>query len=114
MCGICSDISSMFLNAVGDNVSEYIKIIDRLQIEYDSNHLWIIAGDCPLSDAAKYLENEEHYTISHYLQCRECSQYFFVGACIRGIPVYKLLETLDNENIESKLWGQFGKRFANL
>ena len=73
----------------------------------------LYAGDCPLEEAEKHLWEEKHYTVCHYIKCTKCNRYFFIGACIRGTPIYKLLDSLTGEKIDNMLWGQCGTLFGN-
>ena len=40
----------------------------------------------------KELCEEKHYTYDIYMQCCECERIFELGVCIRGCPVYKVLD----------------------
>jgi len=101
----------MFENANLDANDKYAHVIMLLKAAEEQNEIQLIAGDCPIDEVFAHMEQEEHYTISHYFQCKFCSKYFFIGACIRGYPIYKILDALENERIESMLWGRCGLWF---
>ena len=68
----------------------------------------LYAGDCPLEDTGAVLDAEQHYTVCHYMQCRSCGALYFVGACIRGTPVFRQVEDIRKENLGTRLWGRCG------
>ena len=51
---------------------------------------------------------EQHYTVCHYMQCRSCGALYFVGACIRGAPVFRQVADIGKENLDTRLWGRCG------
>jgi hypothetical protein len=48
--------------------------------------------------------------IRHYLICKSCSQYFFIGACIRGVPIYRTIDDLRDVNLDN-MWGHHGSLY---
>ena len=36
---------------------------------------------------------------------------FLFGACIRGVPKYRMVANIDKENIDKILWGREGSYF---
>lgn len=112
MCKQCSSIKALF-ETVGDNPHiNYIPTILFLNGLESNNIIELYAGDCKLSEALNILNEEKHYTVCHYLKCKECGQIFFIGACIRGIPKYKQIEDIRDENINNLLWGKEGTIFS--
>lgn len=57
----------------------------------------LYAGDCEIEDTLDLLYAETKYTISHYVKCKTCEQYYFFGACVRGAPVHKVVDDIKNE-----------------
>ena len=57
------------------------------------------------------MEKEEHYIICTYLKCLKFKNYYFFGICIRGEPVYKKIENINREKIDSLIWGKYGSYF---
>ena len=39
---------------------------------------------------------------------RSCGTLYFVGACIRGTPVFRQVEDIRKENLGTQLWGRCG------
>ena len=68
----------------------------------------LYAGDCPLEDTGAVLDAEQHYTVCHYMRCRGCGALYFVGACIRGAPVFRQVADIRKENLDTRLWGRCG------
>ena len=58
--------------------------------------------------AAQMKEAEQHYTVCHYMRCRSCGALYFVGACIRGAPVFRQVADIRKENLDTRLWGRCG------
>ena len=48
------------------------------------------------------------FTVCHYMQCRSCGALYFVGACIRGAPVFRQVADIRKENLDTRLWGRCG------
>lgn len=71
----------------------------------------LYAGDCPIDEVEKNLIDEEHYTIQHYFKCRNCNQYFYIGACVRGMPVFKIVDNIKTIDFNKMLWGRYGTHF---
>ena len=88
-----------------DHYDAVIKTAARL-VEYGA--LELFAGDCPLEAVDNVLKTERHYTVCHYLQCKSCGAVYFVGACIRGTPIYRKVDRLDWDKIRRQLWGRCG------
>lgn len=100
------------LKSAGRDRRQYSVILDMLMELEEKGMIELLAGDCPLKDAGAELEAERHYTVCHYLRCRTCGTVYFVGACIRGTPVYRQVEDLARENIDNRLWGRCGRHGA--
>lgn len=111
LCKSCLFINSVFTSAKIDSYLNYMPVLMLLREIEKQKRIQMVAGDCPIEDTLAHIENETHYTIRHYFFCEECEQFFLIGACIRGAPVYKNLNTLKNEDLEKTLWGRCGKLF---
>ena len=111
MCKKCSIINALF-DAAGDNPhTNYKPTIMFLDGMEKNEVIELYAGDCQLSDTLSVLYEEKHYTVCHYLKCRECGKVFFIGACIRGTPIYKKIDDIDREHLDKLLWGKQGTMF---
>ena len=68
----------------------------------------LYAGVCPLEDTDAVLDAEQHYTVCHYMRCRSCGALYFVGACIQDAPVFRQMEDIKEENLDTRLWVRRG------
>ncbi len=71
----------------------------------------LFAGDCPIEDVLDHLGSELHYTVCHYFKCKACGKFIFIGACIRGTPIFNTLNTLEDIDLDNILWGKIGTLF---
>jgi len=111
MCKKCSVISSLF-DVAGDNPHiNYMPTVMFLQGMEKNEVIELYAGDCLLRDTLNVLYEEKHYTVCHYLRCKECSKVFQLGACIRGTPIYKQIDIINKDHIDKLLWGNQGTMF---
>ncbi|NBI29174.1 hypothetical protein [Chengkuizengella marina] len=111
MCEKCYILKKIFKVADSNPHLNYfptIKFIEELVLQ---ERIEVYAGDCPLNDIEQLLNEEKHYTVCHYLRCKDCFHYFFIGACIRGTPIYKTMVNFKKEELENMLWGQHGTFF---
>lgn len=111
MCLFCNELKESFEQASTSNRDRYTDVIRLMQELEFQNLIELYAGDCPLSKASMLLEQEDHYTISHFVRCKQCGQLYFLGACIRGKPKYRVIESSMNEDLFSIIWGNVGVRY---
>lgn len=90
----------------------YVKLINLFDFAYKQSWIRYAACDCHLDEAIAVLHSDKHYTVCHDLQCTHCNQLFFIGACIRGEPVFKLVNDIAEINTHSR-WGKLGVLFEN-
>lgn len=111
MCRNCEFIGSVFGSAIKDPHRNYSPVLMLLKELEEQGRIELYAGDCPVSEAKEHLERELHYTVCNYFKCKTCEKFIYIGACIRGTPKFKMLETLKEEKFERLLWGQAGTFF---
>ena len=111
MCLNCDFINSVFISAQKNPVPNYMPVLSLLDQIEKQGRISLFAGDCLLNETHEHLMNELHYTVCHYFQCNTCKKYIFIGACIRGTPIYELRDDLENENIDKRIWGKVGTYF---
>lgn len=119
MCDICYFISSVFEAARKEKLHAYMPVLMLLRELEKQKQIVLFAGDCPIDEVSFHLGEERHYTIKHYFKCVTHSrfsndQFFLIGACIRGFPLFQVLDTLKNENLPDTLWGRTGSMFDIL
>lgn len=94
--------------ASGGSYRQYDQLLQKLMELERQGNVELFAGDCPLEDTNTVLEAEQHYTVCHYMRCRSCGALYFVGACIRGAPVFRQVADIRKENLDTRLWGRCG------
>ncbi|MBS6397097.1 MAG: hypothetical protein KH452_08110 [Clostridiales bacterium] len=107
-CPACSRLADQIKEANCDPHRQYMPMLKALIKLEQQGMIELFAGDCPLEDAPAVLDAERHYTVCHYLRCRSCGAVYFMGACIRGMPVYRRVEDMTKENLDIRLWGRYG------
>lgn len=111
VCETCEFIKSVFIAARNEPHYNYMPVLMMLKEIEIQKRIELFAGDCPIEDVSYHLDRELHFTVRHYFKCKSCGQFLFVGACIRGTPIFKTLNSLENENFENVLWGKAGILF---
>ncbi|WP_394267041.1 hypothetical protein [Anaerotignum sp.] len=111
-CSFCASISEHIRESDSNCYHKYSLILQELIHLERQGMVELLAGDCPLIETDEVLGAERHYTVCHYAKCRRCGTIYFIGACIRGTPVYYKVENLQAENLDTKLWGRFGTYFS--
>jgi hypothetical protein len=102
MCENCYVLKELFKAAESNSHQNYIPALAFIKEMVNQRRI-----ECPLEEVEKYLSEEIHYTIRHFFRCRSCQQYFFIGACIRGMPVYEVIDKISKVNIDN-MWGKYG------
>jgi Icc-related predicted phosphoesterase len=108
MCNECFVLNELFKAADSKPHGNYTPTLAFIKKLVDQGRLEFVAGDCHIEEVDEVLDKEMHYTVCHYFKCKNCNQYFFIGACIRGTPIYKTMKDLSNENLNNMLWGRCG------
>lgn len=113
-CPSCDPLAAQMKEASGGSYRQYDQILQKLMELEQQGKMELFAGDCTLGDTDAVLGAEQHYTVCQYMRCRSCGAIYFIGACIRGAPVYRKVENLQKENLETKLWGRYGTYFSKV
>ena len=107
-CLSCGLLMTQMKETSSDSYRQY-NLILQILIELErKGEMDLFAGDCPLEDTDAVLGAEQHDTVCHYMRCRSCGALYFVGACIRGAPVFRQVEDIKKENLDTRLWGRCG------
>lgn len=112
ICPICGPLAAQTKEPLNGSYRQYDQILRRLMELERQGCMELFAGDCPLEDTDAVLDAEQHYTVCHYVRCRRCSALYFVGACIRGAPVFRQVTDIRKENLGTRLWGRCGTCFS--
>ena len=91
-----------------DPHKNYTSVLNFLSDLESKDKIELFAGDCQLQEALDVFYSERHYTVCHYLRCTQCSQMFFLGACIRGTPIYRLIDDIESEIFRIKYGERWG------
>lgn len=107
-CPSCGQLAAQMKEDSSISLRQYDQLLQKLMELERQGDMELYAGDCPLEDTSAVLDAEQHYTVCHYMQCCSCGALYFVGACIRGAPVFRQVEDIRNENLDTRLWGRCG------
>ena len=108
VCPSCGQLAAQMKEDGSISHRQYDQLLQKLMELERQGDMELFAGDCPLEDAGAVLGAEQHYTVCHYMQCRSCGALYFVGACIRGAPVFRQVADIGKENLDTRLWGRCG------
>ncbi len=112
-CPVCSLFHRLLASKTREPWKKFDQVMATAKDLVTQDALELFAGDCPLEDADGVLDSEQHLTVCHYLRCKSCGNLYYVGACIRGKPVFRRVTDPDTERIASRLWGHCGTFFEN-
>ena len=107
-CPSCGQMAAQMKEDSSISYRQYDQLLQKLMELERQGDMELYAGDCPLEDTGAVLDAEQHYTVCHYMRCRNCGALYFVGACIRGAPVFRQVADIRKENLGTRLWGQCG------
>ena len=111
ICPFCGPLAAQAKKPLNGSYRQYDQILHRLMEMERQGSMELYAGDCPLEDTNAALDAERHYTVCHYVRCRQCGALYFLGACIRGTPVFRQVADIRKENLNTRLWGRCGTCF---
>lgn len=112
-CPACSLFYRLLTSKTREPWKKYDQVMATARDLVTQGTLELFAGDCPLEDADGVLASEQHLTVCHYLRCKSCGNLYYVGACIRGKPVFRRVTDQDTERTAFRLWGRCGTFFEN-
>ena len=107
-CPSCGQLAAQMKEDGSISYRQYDQLLQKLMELERQGDMELYAGDCPLEDTGAVLDAEQHYTVYHYMRCRGCGALYFVGACIRGAPVFRQVADIRKENLDTRLWGRCG------
>ena len=116
ICSTCEFIQDVFEAAKKDAHYTYGPVVMLLREMEQQQRIELFAGDCPIDEISSHLNAEIHFTVRHYFKCTSHERhygerYFYIGACIRGAPIFNILDNLAGENLTTSLWGKIGTLF---
>ena len=108
VCPSCGQLAAQMKEDGSISHRQYDQLLQKLMELERQGDMELFAGDCPLEDTGAVLDAEQHYTACHYMQCRGSGALYFVGACIRGAPVFRQVADIRKEKLDTRLWGRCG------
>lgn len=111
MCDNCGLIESAFGGAQAEPFRNYYPVLLMLEGLETQQRIELYAGDCKLTEAVAVLNSEQHFTVCHYFRCTRCGKMFFLGACVRGVPKFKVIDDIESINFSNMIWGNIGTRY---
>lgn len=97
-CKVCLELKTAFYDAKCDPHKNLHHTYDLMRKLYDQRKLALYMSDCSFENWYEELEMEIHYTYNVYLECRRCKRVYRLGVCIRGAPVYEVLDKRPDKN----------------
>lgn len=107
-CPSCGQLAAQMKENSSISHRQYAQLLQKLMELERHSDIELFAGDCPLEDTGAVLDAEQYYTFCHYMRCRSCGALYFVGACIRGAPVFRQVADIRKEKLDTRLWGRCG------
>ena len=111
-CPSCGPLAAQMEEASCGSYRQYDQILQKLMELEQRGNMELFAGDCTLEETDAALASERHYTVCHYMRCRRCEALYFVGACIRGRPVFRQVDDIKKKNLNTRLWGRCGTYYS--
>lgn len=107
-CLSCGPSEAQMKEAGGGFYRQYDQTLPKFMELERQGVMELFAGDCLLEDTDAVLDAERHDTVCRYLRRRSCGAPYFVGAYIRGAPVFRQVEDIRKEGLNTRLWGRCG------
>lgn len=98
-CKNCLKLKEFFDVAKHNPHGNLRSAYDLMRELYNQKKITLYMSDCSFENFLEEIHLEKHYTYHLYLKCTRCQKIFFLGVCIRGVPLY---ETLDREPDKEK------------
>ncbi|MDD4124714.1 MAG: hypothetical protein PHW77_03155 [Eubacteriales bacterium] len=92
-CEKCRIIRDMFYRADKNPFKLFNETYVFMKKMYIKGDLNLYVSDCSFENMMEEVSEELFYTYNAYLQCTDCARVFRLGICIRGIPLYEVLES---------------------
>lgn len=108
MCDNCFILEQIIKYSDSNPHKNYMPTIKFIEEMISQDRIELYAGDCEVKDIKDVLYEEKSYTICHFFKCKSCDGFYFVGACIRGTPIYKKIKNIEKEKIENMVHGTIG------
>lgn len=91
-CECCCTVEDKFKAAVHDPHMKLVSTYNLMRELYRQQKLLLYMSDCDFEKWFEEVKLEKHYTYEAYLKCGGCGKIYHFGVCIRGEPVYEVLD----------------------
>jgi len=106
MCNKCCEMEVLVKN---DEIN--LKLIEQL---INNKSIELYAGNCFPNEISHYMDKGNHYTINMIFKCNYCNEYYYIGFCLYGRPIIKIIAKDDvQKRISGFEWGYVGTYFTN-
>ncbi|WP_432650129.1 hypothetical protein [Huintestinicola sp.] len=109
LCNNCSDIQDIMNSAALvskksalDGLYALKETYPLLKNAYQSGRRVLYMSDCNFENLMEEVGWERYYTYLTYLKCPKCNKYFYLGICVRGRPVFKIMDNPPDKDIFCK------------
>ena len=87
-------LTMLFKEAEKDPHSYVEPVYSLLKKMYLEGSLTLYMADYRFLDFDQEVSNEYQFTYNAYLKCRNSDRVYYLGVCIRGVPAFKIYDTL--------------------
>ena len=95
---LCCETAVIYNNRTPPHNINIQATCDELIKRCSNGEMNVIRGDCPLEMMVGLLEADTVFTIVQFLHCTVCNKTIFWGLCVRGAPIYKVVERYEVDN----------------
>lgn len=113
VCKECQKLKNAFIDAKSNPHGKLRQTYDIMRELYDHKKLILYMSDCSFKNWWAEISLEEQYTYNIYLRCRKCKKIYHFGVCIRGTPIYRILNEKPGKMKFKCMCLRDGKKFYN-
>ena len=97
-CKNCLNLETAFLAARRDPHYSLHDTYNLMRELYEQKKLMLYMSDCSFEGFFSEIDLEKQFTYNVYLKCLKCKKIYRLGVCIRGVPLYEILNEAPNKN----------------
>lgn len=91
-CKDCLKLKTAFDNAKYNPHEALRDTYILMQELYNRKKLTLYMSDYSFENWDEEIRLEQHLTYNLYLKCRKCKKIYYLGVCVRGTPIYRILD----------------------
>lgn len=92
MSGACALCEGTPEKAGASGEIDYLGTLGRVRDRIAAGDLDLLKGDCALDRIEEILRDESRFAVTHVFRCARCRAEWLLGACIRGVPIWRRAE----------------------